>query len=163
MFFFWYTGYITIAAYTTHIWAFDDVNLFETAKIMVNLFSYFVIEYFVYLIFMLINYILYKKKHPYILLVINTFILTTIACNRFDIVLIIMLILLIIEIILSFKNKKALFYFNIIVILISLIIYVISTIINNLVDLDYIIFVIACIICIYWSISKIRHLKKVVN
>lgn len=157
MFFFWYAGYITIAAYTTHIWAFDDVNLFETAKIMVNLFSYFVIEYFVYLIFILINYILYKKKNPYILLVINTFTLTTIACNRFDIVLIIMLILLIIEIILSFKNKKALFYFNIIVILISLIIYVISTIINNLVDLDYIIFVIACIICIYWSISKIRH------
>lgn len=155
--FFWYAGYITIAAYTAHLWAFENPDLVETSRIMLNLFSTFVIEYFIYLIFIFINYILYKKKHPYILIVINTFILTTIACNRFDILPIIMLVLFIIEVILSLrKNKRILFYFNIILAVISLITYIILLVTNSFFDLDYSIYIIACIIGIYWSITRIK-------
>ena len=158
--YFWYAGYITIAAYTAHIWIFEDVDLIETSQIMLNLFSHLVFEYFIYLILMLINYILYKKKLSSILLAINTFILTAIGFNRIDFVPIILLALIIIEIILGLlKSKKTLFYFNIIVASISFITYIILLISNSYVDLDYIIFIIACVIGICWAINS-TTLKK---
>ena len=155
--FFWYAGYITIAAYTAHIWAFENSNLIETSHMMTNLFTSFVIEYFIYLIIIFINYILYNKKHTYILLVINTIILAILALNWFDYALIILLILIIIEIILAItKSQKSLFYLNIITAILSLIIYIVTIFTKGLIDLDYIIFAIASIIGIYWAITKIN-------
>ncbi len=73
--FFWYAGYISLAALTASAFNNNNLdNLVEYSKNALHLFNIFFIEYLIYLFIIIINYILYKKKHPLILLIINSLI-----------------------------------------------------------------------------------------
>lgn len=77
IFFFWYAGYISIAAFTAHLYSLNiiDDQLIEISNSTLYVFTAFTKEYIIYLILLIINYILYKKKHIKPLLIINSLIL----------------------------------------------------------------------------------------
>ncbi len=72
VFFFWYAGYVSIAAYTARLYAFPEADLLEVSHSTFRLFSNLTIEYIIYLVIMLIIFILYKKKFKKTLIVLSS-------------------------------------------------------------------------------------------
>lgn len=77
IFFFWYAGYISIAAFTARLYSLNivDDQLIEISQLTLGVLTAFTKEYIVYLILLILNYIFYKKKMKKILLIINSLIL----------------------------------------------------------------------------------------
>ena len=82
--FFTYSGYTSISAFAAGIISGTN-SLDEIAKTTYNLFLSFTYEYLIYTIFMLINYLLYKKKHLKTLFIINTIFLIIILIDLLSI------------------------------------------------------------------------------
>lgn len=72
--FFWYAGYISIAAFVARLFTEPTTDLVEAARLTLNIYNNFTIEYIIYLIVMLINFVLFKKKFKKTLLVISSII-----------------------------------------------------------------------------------------
>lgn len=77
--YFIYSADITIRSLATSI--INDMPIIDATKITINLFLTFAWEYLIYLILLLVNYILYKKKHFKILLIINIILFGLIAID----------------------------------------------------------------------------------
>lgn len=77
--YFIYSAYISISSLAASI--INDMPIIDATKITFNLFLTFAWEYFIYLILLLVNYILYKKKHFKILLIINIILFGLIAID----------------------------------------------------------------------------------
>lgn len=75
--FFWYAGYISIAAFAARLYNLNivDNQLIEIAQLTLGVFTAFTKEYIIYLILLILNYIFYKKKMKKTLLIINSLIL----------------------------------------------------------------------------------------
>lgn len=74
--FFWYAGYVSIAAIITQIIAKPGRDLTEIARSTLHIYTTFIYEYAIYLAIMVINYFFYKKKYKIPLFIINILILS---------------------------------------------------------------------------------------
>lgn len=83
--YFIYSAYISISSLAVSI--ISDMPVIDATKITFNLFLTFAWEYFIYLILLLVNYILYKKNHFKILLIINGILLGIIILGIVEILL----------------------------------------------------------------------------
>lgn len=155
MLYFYYVAITSMSVLLINIKSLEEADLILASNEAASIFRIFFLEYFIYLIILLINYLLYKKKYLNPLLMINSIILLLLASIGLDIVIYLLPLFLIIQIILMFKNKKILYYFSLIIDIIAIIIYLITLIINPFDYLDYFIFLIASIISMYWA-YKIR-------
>lgn len=72
--FFWYAGYISIAAFVARLFTEPTTDLVEAARLTLNIYNNFTIEYIIYLIVMLINFVLFKKKFKKTLFANSSFI-----------------------------------------------------------------------------------------
>ncbi len=161
--FFWYAGYSSITAFFSMILSsretFEINDIFHITRVIMTYFNTFVIKYFIYLLIVLLNYILYKKKYFKILLGLNTLILFYISLSNYDIFILLAPIIVIPIIILGFlKSSKIYYNFNIILSIICLISFIVLFIDNIMglgltshLDLDLTIFIIAGIIGMYWA------------
>lgn len=76
--FFWYAGYISIAAFAARLFTEPNIDISNAARLTLNIYNNLTIEYIIYLLIMLINFILYKKKFKKTLYIISS-IITIIA------------------------------------------------------------------------------------
>jgi transcriptional regulator with XRE-family HTH domain len=87
VFFFWEAGYVSVASFAAQILTYQNKDITEIAKQAMNVFNYYLIEYCIYLIINLINYLLYKKMFEIPLFIINIiiflFIIISIIINGY--------------------------------------------------------------------------------
>lgn len=111
--FFWWNGYVAIAAYSAKIIALPEKEITEIATETLRLFTYSTQEYFIYLLIMALNYLLYKTKKLKPLIILNTILLIIIIhdliLNEFItfIDLLIFLFAAIVGLICAFKISKS--------------------------------------------------------
>lgn len=72
--FFWYAGYISIAAFAARLFIEPNIDISNAARLTLNIYNNLTIEYIIYLLIMFVNFILYKKRFKKTLFIISNII-----------------------------------------------------------------------------------------
>lgn len=72
--FFWYAGYVSIAAFAARLFTEPNIDISNVARLTLNIYNNLTIEYIIYLLIMFVNFILYKKRFKKTLFVISSII-----------------------------------------------------------------------------------------